>query len=189
MKLKKVKEEMKHCRDYTLIDWSYFVKYDENSPTGLSYLKDNNVAGRMSSKRNIEEGRTGWVLSFNSSRWLVHRVIACLELGGVTQKDVVDHIDGNPFNNVLSNLRVTNQSTNLKNKRKQSNNTSGINGVGVYYTPNGRAFVLATYKSEGVSETKYFSVFNNEEGTLEKGREWLLQKQLSDGLFTERHGK
>ena len=42
---------------------------------------------------------------------------------------VVDHIDGNPLNNRLSNLRICKQSENVRNKAFMSNNTSGFLGV------------------------------------------------------------
>ncbi len=42
---------------------------------------------------------------------------------------VVDHIDGNPLNNQKSNLRVCTQTENIRNRKLNSNNTSGFKGV------------------------------------------------------------
>jgi len=41
----------------------------------------------------------------------------------------IDHIDGNTLNNQRNNLRFCTQSENMRNRRKQSNNTSGYVGV------------------------------------------------------------
>lgn len=42
---------------------------------------------------------------------------------------VVDHIDGNPYNNRKNNLRICKQSDNTLNRSFMSNNTSGFTGV------------------------------------------------------------
>jgi len=42
---------------------------------------------------------------------------------------VSDHVDGDPMNNLRSNLRWATYSQNCRNSRKPSNNTSGIKGV------------------------------------------------------------
>lgn len=42
---------------------------------------------------------------------------------------VIDHIDGDKFNNKLSNLRVVNSMENNRNKSMHKNNKSGITGV------------------------------------------------------------
>ena len=41
----------------------------------------------------------------------------------------IDHIDGNPRNNALANLRAVTRSENMKNRARQKNNTSGTPGV------------------------------------------------------------
>lgn len=48
---------------------------------------------------------------------------------GYEPTERIDHIDGNPSNNMLSNLRMCSQSQNMGNSRKRSNNTSGFKGV------------------------------------------------------------
>lgn len=47
---------------------------------------------------------------------------------------IVDHKDGNSFNNSKSNLRIGTQSQNLMNKATYKNNTSGHKGV-IWYEP------------------------------------------------------
>ena len=43
--------------------------------------------------------------------------------------DYIDHIDRNPYNNQKSNLRKSTHAQNMKNKRLNKNNASGIIGV------------------------------------------------------------
>jgi len=55
---------------------------------------------------------------------LLHRYIT-----NASSENIVDHKDGNTFNNQDWNLRECSQSENMMNKRKQSNNSSGVTGV------------------------------------------------------------
>ena len=43
--------------------------------------------------------------------------------------EVVDHINGNPSDNRISNLRDVDESLNRMNQRQRSDNTSGVTGV------------------------------------------------------------
>lgn len=58
---------------------------------------------------------------------LAHRVIWKMAHG--TDPEIIDHIDGDPANNRLENLRSVTQQANTKNGRLSKNNTSGANGV------------------------------------------------------------
>ena len=62
---------------------------------------------------------------------LAHRVIFAL-FHGKAPKDDIDHIDGNPSNNSISNLRDVPHHLNLKNQKLSAANTSGH--AGVYYS-------------------------------------------------------
>lgn len=57
-----------------------------------------------------------------------HVLIFLLHHGYIPEE--VDHIDNDPTNNWVDNLRPCTRSQNQSNKRLQSNNTSGIKGVG-----------------------------------------------------------
>lgn len=55
--------------------------------------------------------------------------LAWLYSHGVPPPHEIDHKDGNPANDRLSNLRAATHSQNLKNTRVPSNNTTGSKGV------------------------------------------------------------
>lgn len=62
----------------------------------------------------------------------VHRVIWQLLYGDLMSDEQIDHIDRDPSNNRLANLRKCSQGGphgNARNKGQNKNNTSGVNGV------------------------------------------------------------
>jgi hypothetical protein len=73
------------------------------------------VAIKLPGFTQIGAHRLAWIY--------VHGVI----IGGAE----IDHIDGNPGNNALSNLRLASSMEQKRNKRVQSNNRSGLKGA--YY--------------------------------------------------------
>jgi hypothetical protein len=63
----------------------------------------------------------------------IHRLVAETFLQKVEGKNIIDHIDGNPANNNVSNLRWATQSENMlnKNNKIRSDNTTGERNI--YY--------------------------------------------------------
>lgn len=59
----------------------------------------------------------------------VHRLVALCFLDNSENKPFVDHIDGNPLNNKVENLRWCSNQQNQMNRDKSKNNTSGFKGV------------------------------------------------------------
>ena len=55
-----------------------------------------------------------------------HRIVWVMNGGPNCE---LDHIDGDPGNNKLSNLRAASRSENQANRRRGTNNTSGVKGV------------------------------------------------------------
>lgn len=75
-------------------------------------------------------------ISFNGKQHQAHR-LAWLFITGEMPSSGIDHIDGNGLNNSKSNLRLADQSVNLKNKSIDRSSKTGVHGVG-FYTPRGK---------------------------------------------------
>jgi hypothetical protein len=74
--------------------------------------------------------------------------------GKIPDGKVIDHIDGNRKNNVISNLRLLDKSENTRNCKKREDNTSGETGV--YKT--GGKWVADWRNSDGKRVSARFSV-------------------------------
>jgi hypothetical protein len=101
-----------------------------------------------------------WQIRVCGSKRLLHRIVYALANGADPYPLFVDHIDGNPSNNHLSNLRTATHTENLRNARRlRRNNSSGNHGVmhatigGIDYWKavigvGGRTLYLGAYKSK-----------------------------------------
>ncbi|GGJ39403.1 hypothetical protein CDQ92_13080 [Sphingopyxis bauzanensis] len=92
---------------------------------------------------------------------MAHRVAWCLFYGEWPEK-MIDHINGDPTDNRIDNLRLTTPSDNQKNAKRPKSNTSGHCGVGwhkqrrkwrAYVQTNGKHISLGFYdeKSDAVT--------------------------------------
>lgn len=117
----------------SLIDYEKiknYLSYDEN--TGIVVWKKTLSNRAISGSRAgcIQKGRKRIyrVIRINKILYLEHR-ICWLLFFNEWPKDEIDHIDQDPTNNKILNLRVVNTQQNSTNRPIQSNNTSGIRGV------------------------------------------------------------
>jgi hypothetical protein len=85
--------------------------------------------------RKIKGAVAGWtdnlgyrLIRIDGTLYRVHHLVHLMETGEMPKGDV-DHIDGNPANNVFSNLRVCTHSENQKNMKRHRDNKSGFKGV------------------------------------------------------------
>jgi hypothetical protein len=65
----------------------------------------------------------------NGVKKMLHRWIWEEAHGPIPSGMEIDHIDGDRKNNNLSNLRLVDRHTNMRNKGTYSNNLSGVTGV------------------------------------------------------------
>lgn len=70
--------------------------------------------------------------------YYIHRLVWLIERGPIPEEMEVDHIDHNPANNRIGNLRLVTSSGNRRNRSRDSRNKSGITGV--YWAPHARSW-------------------------------------------------
>lgn len=83
--------------------------------------KKGKLAGRQTKRGYRQVGIKG-------NLYLIHRLIYTL-LKGTAPLGIVDHIDGNPFNNAIENLRDVSHLQNSANRGKSKNNKTGHAGI------------------------------------------------------------
>lgn len=85
-----------------------------------------NKVGQIAGSADYSTGY--WLMMIDSKRYRLHTLV-WLYHHGRFPAEVIDHIDGNPSNSLIGNLRECTRSENQKNRKMQSNNTSGYKGV------------------------------------------------------------
>ena len=68
-------------------------------------------------------------LQMGGKKYLVHRIVYYMHHGYIYDTMQIDHIDGNPANNRIENLRLSTQEQNQHNQKIRKDNTSGVKGV------------------------------------------------------------
>jgi hypothetical protein len=121
---------------------------------------------------NNQHKHVGWV---NNSGYLqcevggvafmLHRIIWEMHNGEIPEGFQIDHIDRNPLNNKLENLRIATQNQNQINSKTPKNNTTGYKGV--LATPSGKFQARLGHNGKKL----YLGLFN----TAEEAAECVLE--------------
>lgn len=162
-------------------------KYDPHSESGLVYATPNGQHGKKKRVPGDPAGvlnRNGYyaVSCGKSGSFLVHRIIWFLVKSEDPGNFVIDHIDGDRANNIISNLRKVTAFENSRNAKHRSDNTSGVKGVFV-----SNNFCIATWvDNTGTPRCKNFSC-------KKYGKELAFALAVycrclnTDNTFTHRH--
>lgn len=174
------------------MEWTEFY-YDETSPSCLRWAVDV-WTGFNKSKLHVaahdvagSAGTRRWRVKLKGKSIAVHQIVYELKVRKLSDDEIVDHIDGNPFNNLVGNLRAVTTTINNRNKRKMRNNTSGVTGV-YFEEVNGSEYWMATYNSNGKRNKACFAVnkYGHDEAKA-MAVAWRASKLPAAG-YTERHG-
>lgn len=124
------------------------VKIDSKSLSGLTWLprqdirkewnsvKEWNAKNAYNNAGSVNTNQDGYkkfviMIRYNNKQYnlTISRVVLLLKNGYLTEGKIIDHIDGNSLNNIVTNLREVTPSQNNMNSKLPKNNTSGCKGV------------------------------------------------------------
>ena len=88
--------------------------------------------------------------------YFAHRLAWVFVVGPIPSGMEIDHIDHDPSNNKINNLRLVTKSGNRKNRSRDSRNKSGFNGV--HWAPHANAWCVQI-RSE--RKTRHIGYFKN----------------------------
>lgn len=141
---------------------SKFIEYDESSPTFIRWKIDVYAGTKLTSKLASIGDVAGCMqrsvtCSINRRLYPVHRLIyAIYHKIDLTDNSLdVDHIDRNPLNNCIDNLRLVTHQVNSRNLPISIRNTSGK--VGVNWHSKDRAWRARWQNPNGSESTKAFN--------------------------------
>lgn len=173
---------------------TYFI-YDEDSPTFLRWKIDKgtrkagNIAG-CPYQHNTKGERCCGSVGFHGKRYLLSRIIWMMFNGSIPTGLIIDHKDGNPWNNSLSNLACKERKHNNQN-RKTKENDIGVPGVN--FTKKGSyEYVTAAVYMNGRQVNKHFSITKlGTENAIRCAIDWrveMMTKLVESGeMYTSRH--
>lgn len=190
------------CIDYDVINETFY--YDETSPSCLRWKKDiyrlpgiisvhkDSVAGNNHvSKGKILSMRLKLKVDGITHNLKVHRIVWCLFNKELNDDLVIDHIDGNPTNNRIDNLRQVTSRKNARNKKLQTR-TGKFNGI-VGVTRKNGGFYAEVGRDNDKRITKSFAVSKYGEDTAFylacKSRYEYLMALPEEHSFSELHSK
>lgn len=130
-----------------------------SSPSGLIWKNPSSRRVKSGSVAGADNGTGHFQVKVRGSQYLTSRIIYQITNNVVLQAcDIVDHIDGNPYNNDSANLRISTIQQNCRNITKKC----GISKYrGVSYYPNRTKKWMASITID--SKLTYLGRFETEE--------------------------
>lgn len=180
----------------SLTDYFY---YDETSPTCLRWRVDRPGITKAGAQAGGLPRRKNGKKDYSRVRYMgkylaVSRVIWEIHNGRIPEKMVVDHVDGDKWNNRISNLEIKTQQFNCQNMGRRSDNSSGITGISVKKQIKGKYEYnyVFSYAGAGSRLMKAFSIDKlGFAEAMKQALEWRLSKicELNNegNSYTDRH--
>lgn len=180
------------------MDWQERVEYSEDSPSGLIWK--NNGANSKSGKkvgyiRTSKLGVQRWQTMIGYTSYLCHRLVWELFNGPIEEGLTIDHIDRNPLNNKIENLRCIANEFNVRNKGKYRNSKLGITGICLWTDRSGEEYVCAQWQElSGNRRGKKFQIKKHGYETalqlaIDHRNEQIRLLNEQGAGYTESHGK
>lgn len=102
--------------------------YDETSPSFIRHKKDGHKI-KANTCAGYQEKNKYWRVKSGKKIYLVHRLVFVLFQNTLDKNSIVDHVDGDPSNNSITNLRKVTSEENCRNRKKRSDNKTGFSGI------------------------------------------------------------
>lgn len=133
-----------------------YLYYDPTSPSGLRWkvpIGKGNSTKHVGSVAGSLNTRGYWLIQLHGSSYRAHRIVWLLVHKQLSNELVINHIDSNPSNNIISNLE---ECTALENAQKAISitNYDGVREAcnsGYYYA------IARWYDTNGIRKSKSFS--------------------------------
>ena len=183
-----------------MTDWNTIFEYDETSISCLRWKVDrysgryHNIrmvaAGDMAGARSEQSIARYYTVMYDSTKYMVHRIIWEMHNGKIPNGMVIDHIDNDQYNNKISNLRCVTQRQNMHNQVKRKSNSSGITGLSLNRLKN--SWICYWQDVDGKQCYKSFSIKKYGEhahSLTAEYREYMVNQLNSVGEgYTDIHG-
>lgn len=180
-------------------DIGEYVTYDPSFSTGLMWIKaksfntrNRKQAGSTKYKGKTKTEKAATELTFNGKVYKTSRIVWFLHFGPIPEGMVIDHLNGNPWDNRIENLACKTQKQNMQNQRKRLTNVSGVTGV--YKTIiSGNTYWVGFYEGKSGQTCKAFSckILGNEEAkrqAIEFRQLGVLKINIEGESYTKEHG-
>lgn len=172
---------------YNTTDWNIYFIYDaefgvlRNKITRSSNAKKGDVAGSYAAKDSRYV--LGWLVDGKQTLLQGARIIWVMHHGPIPEGMEIDHIDRDPSNNHLDNLRLVSRIQNMTNSGMHKTNKSGICGVSKYH--NGPY----TYWRASIAVTRHTvtkriaKAFKTQEEAIAQRKEWEQVRDILGGMI------
>lgn len=100
---------------------------DDNRSRRFNTCYAGNVAGHGSV--GVRGQRSAWYVSVDGHPYIAHRLIWTMMYGDDSSRPMIDHVNGDPWDNRRCNMRLSDNQTNQMNRSAPKTNTSGVKNV------------------------------------------------------------